>query len=402
MADETKPAVDAGWALTAVPPDVESAPSGKIDTGWIAGEAPPHDWFNFLLKNDADWIRYLAAQALALVFFNWEQAVGTDTDGEFEESLGGTGIDIRGGDYDVNSGLWVVAGNTDGCNISKDDGRNFEPFGTGMASAVGLQDIAVGGSSSAVAVGSSATMYQRASLVSGSWGTVTAPGSPVALSSIVYDDFNDRHVVVGEEAAVEPYVATADDATGTAFTDRSAALPAGFDALGLESLAVNKSGVVVACPRLAHTKLARSGDGGVTWVESTSTLVSARYHVTWNQDLDLFFAIRTDSDASHQTYSSPDGLTWTSTFAGAIGFTSSTGRGEGHRLTSFGHAIVYSGFIAPSSALAFSFDGGASWQVQRISIGSDAQGRLVTSRQQGKMFAFTGNAGSRSPRRRLG
>lgn len=399
---EDRPAVLPRWATTAAAEDVTSPSSGKLDAGWVAGEPPPHNHANFLQQNPSDWIRYMDEFMRSMAVLNWEQALGSGADGAFEQVGAGSLIDIRGADYDPISGYWLGAGNTDGCNLSQDDGRTFQPFGTGMASAVGLQDCAIGATSSAVAIGDSATMYQRATILSGSWGTVTAPGSPVLLSSIEYDTSNTRHVVVGEEAATEPYVATANNATGTAFTDRSAAVPAGFDGLGLKSLAVNTSGVVIACTSSAHTKLARSGDGGVTWAESTTTLVSGVYHVTWSPTLSRFIAVRIDSVAANNTYLSSDGLVWTSVFTGAIGFDGTPDDGDGHRLASLSGVIVVGGEFDGEPVIGVSFDAGVSWAVHRFFNGTGGDPRVIASRTGSKLLAFQDTFGLRCARVAVG
>ncbi len=399
MATENRPAILPEWATTAVPPDIESAPSGKIDDGWIAGEAPPHDWFNFLLKNDADWVRYLDQHQTSLNTLNWEQAAGGGAAGIIEDS-GAATVPQRGGDYDPISKQWLSAGGSDGCQISNDDARNFADLDGGMSAGVSLQDCAIGATSSAVCIGDSTTMYQRATILSGSWGTVTAPGSPTELASIVYDTLNTRHIVVGNESGNEPYVATANNPTGTAFTDRSGNVAAGFDGLGLGSLAVNAAGVAVAGTISAHTKLAYTTDGGINFLESTTTLVSGVYDVAWSEELGVFVAVRIDDQASNDTYVSPDGNVWTLKFSGAIGFDGAASAHDSHAVAFLGHAIVVGGHLNSQVVVGLSSDLGVTWDIHRVdSRGGGTDTRLVASRTNGKVIAFTGGGfGARSAR----
>ena len=333
-------------------------------------------------------LRYLAALRALM---NWEACV--DASAYWAKSP-------RGADFDPISGLWVVAGDTDGAMVSKDDARNFAAFDTGMASTVGIEDVAIGGSSSAVCVGNSATLYQRASILSGSWGTVTAPGSPTYIQSIKYDVTNSRHIIVGQKAASAPYIATANDATGTAFTDRSAGIPAGFSGLPFGSIAIDGSGNAVASCDTAHTKVAYSTDGGVTWSESTTTLVSGQYDVAYSEVRGLFVAVRVDSYTANHTYTSPDGDVWTLVASAAIGF-DATHFTRGKAVKCVGSCIIVLGQLNSVRVLAISIDGGATWTPLPLDAGNNAA-TLARSRTGGRLLALGPNTGLRSGRWELG
>lgn len=368
-----------------------------------AGEGGVASSIQSLAQNLGDRQAYINAGEL----LNWEQALGSDTTseaqrGQFEKVAAGANIDLRGGDVDPISGIWVIAGNTDGCNTSHDDGRTFQPFGGGMSGSHILSDCAIGATSSAVCVGV-ATWYRRDSILTGTWSTLSAPGSPTFTASIVYDTSNSRHIVVGNESSTEPYVATGNNATGTAFTDRSAAVPSGFNSLGLASLAVDTSGKVVACTKLAHTKIAYSADGGVTWSESTTSLTSGIYNVAWSVDLALFVAFNTASTSNNYVYTSPTGNVWTSRFTGSMGFDATANR-DYHGIACYGRAFVTAGDSEGANLVAVSFDIGVTWASLRVSdTGSGGNGRLVSSRTNGKLLHFDDNSyGARSVRRILG
>lgn len=394
MADE-RPAVAPEWATTAAPGDRDSAPGDKINSGWAAGEAPPHNWFNFLIKNAADWIRYLDTVSQGLATLNWEQAVGEGTDGVFTNGT------PKGGDYDPISGYWLLAGLSDGCWISTDDARTFVDFSGGMASAIVLRDCAVGGTSSAVCAGSSATVYQRATILSGTWGTVTLPGSPTVIHNVLYDTANTRYIVLGAESG-EPYAATSDNATGTVFTERSASLPTAFDGGSIGSAAVNDNGIVVAALSAADTALAFSTDGGLTYSESTTALVSGVYDIAWSAELDLFVAVRTDSTANNNTYTSSNGDVWVPTGTGPIGFDTNIGT-FGHSVRFLRHAIVVGGRRDSLAVLGVSHDLGVTWVIQQLDSLGGVDPQIAASRSGGKLVAVTDSGfGYRSARSKAG
>lgn len=394
MADE-RPAVAPEWATTAAAGDRDSAPGGKIDAGWVAGEAPPHNWINFLFKNPADWIRYLDTVTQGLSALNWEFVTAGGTDGVFSP-----GIPL-GGDFDPLSGYWLVAGSSDGCHISKDDARIFAAFNTGMSSTVLLRDCAVGASSSAVCVGNSATVYQRATILSGSWGTVTLPGSPTALQNALYDTSNTRYIVLGAESG-EPYAATSDNATGTAFTERSDDLPSFMDGGFIGSAAVNNTGIVVAALAAADTKTAFSTDGGLTYSESTTALVSGVYDIAWSAELGEFVAVRTDSTANNQTYTTADGDIWVPRGTGAIGFDANIGT-FGHSVKFLRHALVVGGRREGLAVLGVSDDLGVTWDIHPLNDLGGVDPQIVSSRSGGKLVALTdGGFGYRSARAKAG
>ncbi len=394
MADE-RPAVAPEWATTAAPGDRVSAPGDKINSGWAAGEAPPHNWINFLFKNPADWVRYLDTVTSAMASLNWEQAVGEGTDGVFTNGT------PTGGDYDPLSGYWVLAGLTDGCWISTDDARTFVDFGTGMASTVSLRDCAIGATSSAVCVGNSATAYRRDTILSGSWGTVTLPGSPTSLRNVLYDTQNTRYIVLGSKSG-EPYAATSDNDTGTAFTERSDNLPAVFDGEEIVSAAVNNAGIVVASVLSAATKTAFSTDGGIAWSESTTALVSGKYDIAWSAELDLFVAVRKDSTTTNQTYTSSDGDVWTPVGTGPIGFDNDI-LSSGHSVRFLRHALVVGGRRDSLAVLGISEDLGATWSIQQLDSLGGVDPNMATSRSGGKLVAVTDSGfGYRSARSKAG
>ncbi len=329
---------------------------------------------------------------------NWERALGSTSLGEFDSASGP--VDMRGGDFDPISRQWILAGNTDGCVLSFDDGLIFLRADTGMGTSIPLQDVAIGATSSAVAVGGSATVYQRATILSGSWGTIIAPGSPVDLWSVGYDTSNTRYVIIGEKAASAPYAATSDSPTGTAFTDRSSALPASFAGKPLVSLAISDGGVVVAAAVGIHNKLAVSTDGGEIWADSTTTLANGIYQVAYSVEQGLFVAVRTNSTSFNQTYTSADGLVWTLGGSGPTGLSATIGGQHNHGVAWHGEAIVVVGELSSLLAVAFSIDKGVTYKTQVIGwngfLGTPQA--LIASRANAKLIATFDNYGSRSLR----
>lgn len=292
-----------------------------------------------------------------------------------------------GGFYDATARLWILVGDGDECVGSRDDGETFSDQSGSMGSSVDLRDAASGGSSSAIACGESATMYRCTDITAQNltWATVTAPGTPTKVFSVEYDTGNSRYVIVGQKAGPTPYVATSNNSTGSAWTDRSAGLPAGFAALALGSVAVG-DGEIVAAAASAHTKLARSANGGVNWLDSTTTLNSGRYQVAYSEELGMFVAVRVDSTSANYVYTSEDASTWTLRFSGSLGF---GGVSDDHHLvTWFGRAIVVAGQRANGNVafVSFSMDLGVTWEAQNVSreaggirsvTGSTVGGRLV-------------------------
>lgn len=311
---------------------------------------------------------------------NWEKILGNGDDGDFTDDDDNS-VEMRGGGYDAAYGAWLLAGDTDGCNISWDDGRHFTPLGNGMESNVGLEDLALAGQASnhsAVAVaGNSSTAYRRDDIGDGTepWSTVTITGA-VGLYAIVFDATNDRYITVGVKAGPDPFCAISDDPTGAAWSDVSANLPASFAGKTLESLATS-AGVVVASASTAHTKLAVSTDGGATWADSTTDLASGIYAVTHSYNLGKFIAVRTGTSGTDNVYTSTDGDTWTLQYSGSLGLTESVGADQtGKSIAAYGRALVVAGKIEGGSgggsgmgAIAYSTDEGATWRTQRVALG---------------------------------
>lgn len=306
---------------------------------------------------------------------NWESVLGSGTGGDFVDG-GASAIELRGGGYDPVYQVWLLAGDTDGCNVSTDDGGHFVPHDTDMGSTVALEDLALVGQSSnhsAVAVGNSSTAYRRADIAAGSWSTVTITGAD-NLFAVVFDSTNDRYVTVGEDSSNEPFAAISDDNAGAAWTDVSASLPASFAGMTLNGLATS-GGIVVAAASTAHTKLAVSTDGGATWADSTTSLTSGVYAVTHSYNLGLFVAVRIDSTANNYVYTSEDGDTWTLMYSASLGLNSSVGAEQaGKSVAAYGRAIIVAGKISDGAvindggAIAYSTDGGATWRTQRVGI----------------------------------
>lgn len=324
---------------------------------------------------------------------NWERAhgdqgsPGASATGEFLIRLG-SGGQLRGADFDPISKNWLVVGNTDGCSRSVDDGLFFSLFTGGMAAGVGLDDVAFGATSSAVIVGNGATMYQRTTVLSGAWGTVTAPGAPDALTSIVYDTTNTRFIAVGRKAG-GGYATTSDNATGTAFTDRTASLPGSFATKNIGSLSVNNAGVVVAAPSVVHDKMAFSTNGGLTWSDSTTILVSGEYQLTYSQALNLFVAVRVDNETNNQVYTSPDGDVWTLKFSGSMGFDSNVGGVYQHGVAAYGIMLVVVGEDPDNHPyFVVSADVGVTWTNQLFGWENEFGATAVVSdRVNGRMLA---------------
>ena len=329
---------------------------------------------------------------------NWERSFGDLADGGYSRVIIFS-MNLRGADFDPITKTWIGVGNSEGCIRSIDDGLFFGGFVAGMGASIDLTDIAIGASSSAVAVGDGATVYQRASILSGSWGTVVVPGAPDELFSIVFDPTNSRFIVVGNKAG-GGYVATSNDPTGTAFTDRSGALPASFSTIEIGSVAVNGAGIVIGGPAELHDKIAVSTNGGIAWSDSTTPLVSGEYQVTYSVALDLFVAVRVDNETNNQVYTSPDGDVWTLKFSGSLGFDSDVGGPHQHGVAAYGIMLVVCGNDTENfPILSVSSDAGATWTTQRIGWNNlESIHSVLSDRVNGRLLATFSNTGVRSLR----
>ena len=185
----------------------------------------------------------------------------------------------------------------------------------GMASGIGLEDIAVSeGNDQWVRVGNDAFAYHRSG-ITGVWSITTLPSGPVQLAAtIIYDPtpVGGRFIVFGTKAGPIPYVATSSGTGVPAWTDRSAAVAAltGYANIGVDTLVANRTGTIVGgSASVNQTRLLRSVDGGVSWALSGgAALVSDTYTVGYNPILDQFLA---HGIGNFGVYTSPDGNIWT-------------------------------------------------------------------------------------------
>ena len=341
--------------------------------------------------------KMIANEATANGLRNWTpllaEGEGANNREEFVQKSGAQ-MTMRGGDYDPITGVWLVCGDFEAVNRSVDDGATWRKFTGGMTQSKTVQDLAIGATSSCVMVGEPEgvnSMYRRDSVLSGNWVEITIPGAAGFLYSIVYDTSNGRFVTVGNGDDSDGYAATSDDGTGTAFTDRSAGVPAQFDGSPLHSLAVNNSGIVIAASQGDNTKIAQSPDGGVNWVVSTTTLASGRYYLAYSQALGLFVAVRREDEITNNIHTSIDGLTWTEKFTGSLGFHDDVGGSYGKGIACYGDSIVITGSATSSnlSAVVISTDGGVTWSAPQIldyrDYGSGG-GNLIASRANNKLL----------------
>lgn len=236
MADEVRPNVSPAWATTAAAEDVNSAPSGKIDSGWVAGEPPPHDWFNFLLKNPADWIRYLSDEQAAVIL--------------------DAGLALAPGNTkDLLRALTVRAAQnwTHGEELSVDAASTSID---GIAGS-GLWWVAVGGVD-----GTDAALY-AASHAGTRWYEIANP-SNIRLRAVAYDFVGETFISVGDAGSggSDAYIITMNP--GGSVTER--VNPKDFD---LFALHVSVSGKAIAAGEHdgADIYAVRSDDAGETWAE---------------------------------------------------------------------------------------------------------------------------------------
>lgn len=81
------------WAMDDVPdpitgqPNVVTPPLEKQDNGWLSGEFPPRQWFNWLGRFTAQWIEYLSTQQAQSVVVD-----NTGTEPAFNVTTGGMAI----------------------------------------------------------------------------------------------------------------------------------------------------------------------------------------------------------------------------------------------------------------------------------------------------------------------
>lgn len=290
----------------------------------------------------------------------------------------------------LDSGIWIVVGSTDTAERSFDDLLSAESFSSGMGSTVALECVAGNGNVTAIAAGNSATVYLRADLYSGSWSTVTAPGTPTLIVKAAYNTDSGQFVIAGECAGPTPYIATSTDSTGSVFTNRSSGLPASFAAKRIGCIALNGDTIIAAAAvSTPHTKIAYSSDAGVTWSDSTTSLTSGGYAVVYSNYHAKFFAVRIDDGTTNSVYSSTDGNTWTTVSASSLGFPTYVGASNPqHSIAVFGRALVVPGIIDSSggSGIAFSLDGGLTWELFRTAKAQPAcfasdvnQGRILSS-----------------------
>lgn len=181
-----------------------------------------------------------------------------------------------------------------------------------------------------------------------SWGTTTAPGTPVVLGCALYDPTSSRFIVTGRTAAA-PYVATCEASDLTTWTQRI--VPGSITGVK-DALSLVRFGSTIVATWQDQTKAAYSTDGGVTWTASTTSLTSGKYLVEVGDS--GFLAV--DSASTSNNYRSTDGITWTS-----IGATAN----RPTAIDRYGFKFIGGLFIArsptPGDSFSYSKDNGATW-----------------------------------------
>lgn len=334
------------------------------------GDADAATVLNNGVMDLADRTAYYQASADAHAVLNWKSTASVIASGA-----------ITGGCYANVARVWGVVGGVDQCSLSSDDGATWSASATGMASSITLYDIASDGTS-ATAVGASATAYRRTTINSGSWTTITMPGSPTALTRIVSK--GGKWIVVGMITGTQPYVATSND--GNTWTTRTA--PAGMAGFELMGLAFSGAGgVAVMTAYGARTKVSFSTDNGATWTDCATTLTSGTYQVTWNPWLSLFF-ICNCSGAGGPIYSSPDGNTWTQRAASVPIQTSL--QPYSRVLSSLGTLVVVTKATAAPD-LSWSADWGTTWNQNGQDTGTGSLSQMIHDWNAGKLLVLGGN-----------
>lgn len=290
----------------------------------------------------------------------------------FLDSTGASPSAPTGGCYSHTDRVWLAVGGNLGCWISYDDGHSFEDFHGAMATGGVMQDVAMrGNNSSAVAVngGLYNQNYYRSQVVGGgSWSAFTPPGFSGAgdgLNCVRFEPVADRYIIAGAIGSTSPYVGTSDNNVGSAWTNRSAALPGTLPSAGLRRLAVGLSMtlstyVVCATSNSAHTKIIRSTDAGVTWSDSTTTLTSDQYDICFFWDQFLWVAV---GRTTGKIYTSPDGDAWTlKTTLSSVDLSGTNGQA----IAGYGRFLVIAGKDSNSApVMAFSWNYGVTWQLFR-------------------------------------
>lgn len=315
--------------------------------------------------------------------------------------------DFMGGTYAADYDTWIIAG---GASVntfvafSRDGGATWTQAGTFTIQ--GISDVVAGGDV-VVVVGQSGTVQRRdLNLIHevGAWTIGTAPGAPTNIRSVAWDPLilagqsvSSLFVAVGEKRGNAAYIAISVD--GQDWTEFSA--PDGLPSGGLGSLAAG-GGRAVACTTAAHTKLVYTADG-VTWSESTTTVQSGIYQVTWNATRELFYALRTNSYTANYLYSSKDGDIWKLVYSGGIqlgtDFAFDSARSVGgstyHGFVSIGPMIAAIGphrATADTVSVAMSTDGGQTWRSGPIApsspmtLVSDGRARALAANLTGYVF----------------
>ncbi len=292
------------WADGAAPGDVNTVPAGKRDVGWAAGEAPPHDWFNWFWQLIFKWVGFFdsisahvngaivqSEQTLdtALAFGDdgqlWEAiaratrhraAVDAFLQDAFHPAGSGTAgmlgcacvaSSIAPGVGSFIPGIKGAAGYAALCGtntllISLDQGRTFESAGsvTGTMNDVALF-IAAGalGSAKAVTVGDAGVWYRMdypiAAGAAGTLTTGTISGTP-NLESVIWDSENSLWWGVGTGGIYK-----ASDAGALSWTQVSAT--------GHQNPVVITSGA-----NQGRVLFMRPGDSTIYYTDNQSTLTA--------------------------------------------------------------------------------------------------------------------------------
>ncbi len=314
--------------------------------------------------------------------FDWVQSKGSLANGSWEDPTSSAAAAL-GVFFSPAHNEWYICGSNGMVNVSRDNGRNFTRYDTGGTASV--TNLAIAGAGS-VTNPTLVKVYDDKfvdfianinATSSGSWVQSGSLPNAKFLKSVIFDPTTNRYIVCGQaNTGFDGYVAVSTDNTGTNYVQST--LPGSYSGVDLVDIVRSSSGVLVAVAEDAHTKVAFSTDGGVTWSDSTTTFASNAWRITYSPYFSEFFLIEatTASNLNREIYRSSDGDEWTlvadvdpgGSVAMGFNLTRAFIGSYGHALVTYGNNTDSNGGLG-IALIAFSFDAGVTWDQVHIGEG---------------------------------
>jgi hypothetical protein len=271
----TRPTSTVSWGGTAIEPS-----GGAKSAGFVPGDQPPAQWFNYFLQNFGSWVDYLdeqqAAQRRAMdALLDWTSlttgvsevinsvamdpdtgrcvAVGDNGTILFSQNMGLTwaaetpGSAFAGDIYDViwssTLSLWILVGEDEEIQTAPSVATTWTQRHTGGTAELRL--LAEGGGQ-VVTIGDSSVCYRSTNGTT--WSAGGAHGVSGTATGLVYDSNSSKFVAVGDNNVAAKFSTSSTGGTWTAGSN-----PTGVSDFRYESLIFDATAGLLAEGREASS-----------------------------------------------------------------------------------------------------------------------------------------------------